>query len=234
MKRAVLIVGESSGFAKFFKTNFPEHNIIYTDSGIEGLELCKNKKPRIAFIDSNLTDVQPSELIKVISKDYFDIFTALVGSKNKTIPDEILLLPAPFKKEIVSSILENHLKSRTCLIVDDISFNRKKAAALLKKIGFKVEEADKATDVGKFFNTEYKGKIDVILIDQHMPEIKGSTFIEIVRNSKFSEIPILLYSAIEDEKATEDLVRKVGAAGFLPKNLTIETLTKEFNRLGIL
>ncbi len=111
------------------------------------------------------------------------------------------------------------------LIVDD----DKDILTLLKiKLRDKDLEIKTETSPLKALDIISNEKVDLILIDQQMPEITGLEFIEIVKE-KYTELPIILMTAFGD---IEDAVQaiKLGALHYITKPINYEELKHIVNQ----
>ncbi len=115
------------------------------------------------------------------------------------------------------------LGSITVLIVDDDAFNRQLIISLLSKIpNINYIEAENGIEALEFLAIK---KIDIILLDLHMPKLNGiDTIKEIKRNPIDSLIPIIIIT-------TDELVMKelydLGANDFLSKPFRLNQLAQK-------
>ncbi len=124
---------------------------------------------------------------------------------------------------------------KTCLIVDDIDFNRAKATVLLKGLGFNVETARCAAEVGMYFEKHGKqdiNNISVVLMDWHIPGVDGVKMVELIKQVH-SNIIVFLYTAVGDDQEGQTLAKMAGADGFISKQLSKEKLIKAFKEKGL-
>ncbi len=105
------------------------------------------------------------------------------------------------------------LGSITVLIADDDAFNRQLIISLLSKIpSIKYIEAENGIEALDFLARE---KIDIILLDLHMPKLNGiETIKEIKKSPLYSIIPIIVIST--DELVMKEFY-KLGANDFISK-----------------
>lgn len=69
-----------------------------------------------------------------------------------------------------------------------------------------------------------KQKPDLILLDLLMPQISGFDFIkQIKQNDNFSEIPVIIVSAVTDEDSIDE-IRKLGAIEYIKKPVVLTVL----------
>jgi putative two-component system response regulator len=108
----------------------------------------------------------------------------------------------------------------TILIADDDAFNRQLIISLLSKIpSIKYIEAENGIEALDFLSKE---KIDIILLDLHMPKLDGiETIKEIKRTPAHSLIPIIIIST--DELIMRQ-IRSLGADDFVSKPFKLSEL----------
>jgi len=110
--------------------------------------------------------------------------------------------------------------SITVLIADDDAFNRQLIISLLSKIPtIKYIEAENGIEALEYLSKE---KIDIILLDLHMPKLSGMNVIkEIKKDKELSLIPIIIIST--DELISKKL-KTLGADDFLSKPFKLSEL----------
>jgi putative two-component system response regulator len=118
------------------------------------------------------------------------------------------------------------LGSITVLIADDDAFNRQLIISLLSKIpSIKYIEAENGIEALDVLTRE---KIDIILLDLHMPKLDGFATIKEIKNSPFhSTIPIIIIST--DELIMKELY-KLGASDFISKPFKLSELQAKIYR----
>ncbi len=112
------------------------------------------------------------------------------------------------------------LGSITVLIADDDAFNRQLIISLLSKIpSIKYIEAENGIEALDYLARE---KIDIILLDLHMPRLNGiETIKEIKKSPLHSIIPIIVIST--DEMVMKEFY-KLGANDFISKPFKLREL----------
>lgn len=72
---------------------------------------------------------------------------------------------------------------------------------------------------------------DLIFLDLNMPLVDGRTFLsEIKKINEYANIPVIIYSTSSHSKDINDTM-KLGAAGFMTKPYSQETLVKQLQEL---
>ena len=114
--------------------------------------------------------------------------------------------------------------SITCLIVDDDKFSRTFIKTALHQIGIKsVKEAEDFDEAVGMLNLPH---IDIILLDQQMPEKTGLDFAKELRNKdNTKDIPIIMITIDTKEKTVMD-ARKLGIQEYLIKPISPLALKK--------
>ncbi|TGL87210.1 response regulator [Leptospira congkakensis] len=106
------------------------------------------------------------------------------------------------------------LMGKKVLIADDIEINRSIVIRFLKRWGIEFEEA---ADGDEVLVKLAKGKIDLILMDLHMPNVDGYTATRKIRETeKWSQIPIIALTA-SAQLETQEKIHSVGMDDFISK-----------------
>lgn len=126
------------------------------------------------------------------------------------------------------------LETVTCLIVDDDKFSRTFAKTALYQIGIKnVKEVGSAEEAKEMVATS---KIDVILLDQQMPQESGLEFAKELKNNPHEEvknIPIIMIT-IDTKERTVLEAKGLGIQEYLVKPISPLALKKRIcTALGI-
>lgn len=108
------------------------------------------------------------------------------------------------------------------LVVDDDLKSRWLLVKVIEGLGHSVIQS--ANGKHAFNTLSYNTDIEVIITDVMMPEMNGKDFIKLVRgNDCFSDIPILIISAVVDEKDVKDVLA-FNAVSFTAKPVTTEDI----------
>lgn len=114
----------------------------------------------------------------------------------------------------------------TCLIVDDDKFSRTFIKTALYQIGIKnVKEAATAKEA---MEQIHNFKIDIILLDQQMPEKNGIDFAKELKSSSVEnakDIPIIMITVDTKEKTVLD-AKELGIKEYLVKPISPLALKK--------
>ena len=122
----------------------------------------------------------------------------------------------------------------TCLIVDDDKFARTFAKTALYQIGIKnIKEVGSADEAREMVGAS---KIDVILLDQQMPQKSGLDFARELKNNPHDElknIPIIMITVDTKEKTVLE-AKILGIQEYLVKPISPLALKKRIcSALGI-
>ena len=111
------------------------------------------------------------------------------------------------------------------LIVDDEADFRESACRYLKRMGFRVDEAE---DGEEALNITVNKKFDVVILDIHMPGINGIEVLKQLQERDPSSKVIMLTGGGTIENAVESI--KLGAYDFLTKPAKLDDLTRLVRR----
>jgi len=124
-------------------------------------------------------------------------------------------------------------ESIVCLVVDDDKFSRTFVKTALYQIGIKnVKEVGSADEAREIISA---AKIDVILLDQQMPNINGLDFVRELKNNPIAgkNIPIIMITVDTKEKTVLD-AKGLGIHEYLVKPISPMALKKRIcSALGI-
>jgi CheY-like chemotaxis protein len=113
---------------------------------------------------------------------------------------------------------------RTVLVVDDDAATRRLYAAFLEK-DYEVVSAD--TGVGAVELVE-KQAMDLVVMDLNLPGLDGWMAMSLIR-ARRPDLPFLICTSLTDPEL-EGRARTAGAAGFLRKPVTAESLRRAVDR----
>jgi signal transduction histidine kinase/DNA-binding response OmpR family regulator/ligand-binding sensor protein len=193
--------------SKLIKQSFDPENtpkiIMITEYGREEIFLLAKSKIFDGFL---IKPVSTSQL--------FDIICTIFNIKQQ---DNIDLINIP-KKNILE---DKTLKKASILLVEDNKINQTVAKELLEVSGAIVEIAENGREaINKISNNNY----DAVLMDIQMPVMDGyQTTIEIRKNEKFKDLPIIAMTAYAMEEDTAKCY-KVGMNDYISKPVDYEIL----------
>lgn len=124
--------------------------------------------------------------------------------------------------------------SLVCLVIDDDKFSRTFIKTALYQIGIKnTKEAANTSEAIELINNF---KIDIILLDQQMPEQNGLEFAKALKSGKIvgaKNIPIIMITVDTKEKTVLD-AKEIGIQEYLVKPISPLALKKRiYSAFGI-
>lgn len=118
-----------------------------------------------------------------------------------------------------------NLENITCLIVDDDKFSRTFIKTALYQIGIKnTKEANNPQEAQELLNDF---KIDVILLDQQMPEKSGLEFAKELKSGmgRYQNVPIIMIT-VDTKEQTVLNAKSLGIHEYLVKPISPMALKK--------
>lgn len=113
------------------------------------------------------------------------------------------------------------------LIVDDSEVVREVARLTLEKAGYSVRTIESAFQLNRAIRED---RPDLILLDVHMPALRGDQAAAILSQYRFSQgITVLLHSDMEEDLLAA-MAHETGATGYLRKTTDAGTLVGEVRR----
>jgi len=109
---------------------------------------------------------------------------------------------------------KNQLTTGRILVVDDDSMNREMLSRRLRKMGYKVREADN----GNHALDELKQRpFDLVLLDIIMPELDGFRTLEFMKKDPMlRHVPVIMLTALDEVESTVRCI-EAGAEDYVPK-----------------
>ncbi len=93
------------------------------------------------------------------------------------------------------SILEYGAQAPTILIIDELDLNRRLLKAMLKTSSYRILEATSPSEGLAILDRE---KVDLLVVDQMMPEMSGTEFCQRVKNDRRTQlVPVLVTTSIQ-------------------------------------
>jgi putative two-component system response regulator len=114
------------------------------------------------------------------------------------------------------SVLEDAAQAPTLLIVDEIDLNRRLLRAMLKTAPYHILEAKRPSEAMAILDRE---KVDLVIVDQVMPEMSGTEFCELIKKDRRTQlVPVLMTTSVQGME-NEVAGYESGADEFLLKPL---------------
>ena len=115
-------------------------------------------------------------------------------------------------------------ETRRVLVVDDTRFFRSTLSDLLRGEGWEVFEAEDGR-AGVNEALRHAGNLDLILVDLQMPEMDGFEMLRRLQNDERARtVPALAMTADHPDLDQMDVLRSLGARGFIDKTLPMSEL----------
>ena len=93
------------------------------------------------------------------------------------------------------NVLEDAAQAPTVLIVDDLDLNRRLLKAMLRTASYHILEAKRPSEAFVILDRE---KIDLVVVDQVMPEMGGIEFCQLVKNDRRTQlVPVLMTTSVQ-------------------------------------
>jgi len=116
----------------------------------------------------------------------------------------------------------------TILLVDDDEMILDTGREILTKLGYMVIPAGSGSTAIKLFK-EYKGRIDVVLLDMVMPEIGGGEVFDRIKEI-IPDIKVLLTSGYSQDGEADEILKR-GCDGFIQKPFRALVLSKKLREI---
>lgn len=114
------------------------------------------------------------------------------------------------------SVLEEAAQVPTLMIVDEIDLNRRLLRAMLKAAPYRILEAKRPSEALAILERE---KVDLVIVDQVMPEMSGTEFCQLIKNDRRTQLTPLLMTTSVQGMENEVAGFESGADEFLVKPL---------------
>ena len=126
-------------------------------------------------------------------------------------------------------------KTTLALVVDDMSLGRLSGKNLLKECGFvDIKMASSGVEAWKILEEEDKANrpIQLILCDWIMPDMSGIELVKKLKTRTWKVTPFIILVTAETDMELVKQARSEGAAGYVRKPLTLQTLQAALEKLG--
>ncbi len=119
------------------------------------------------------------------------------------------------------------------LFVDDSITTRQSIRNMVEVLNVDCLEAGNGIEALEVLD-QYKGKVDLILLDWEMPEMDGRQFLGIIKKDpRYRSIPVIMLTTINQKEKMIDAIR-AGAKQYLTKPFSGEDLlTRIVQTLGV-
>lgn len=117
-----------------------------------------------------------------------------------------------------------------CLVVDDSRVIRKVACRILKDLAFESEEA---ADGAAALQACRRKMPDAILLDWHMPNMDGISFLRALRGESGGNRPVVVFCTTENDVAHITEALGAGADEYIMKPFDRDILEAKFAEVGL-
>jgi len=220
----VEIISATDGLHAMSLLDQHEIDVILTDIKMpymDGLELCREVKA--------MRGRQSLPVVIMSSTDSEDeVEQGFLAGASAYVPKNMLqeeLIPT------LQSMLEHYrfTRDKTLLVVDDSASIRTLVMQGLIHAGYEVYGAENGSEALKFL--ESNKWVDLVISDLQMPEIDGYQLLrEIIGNSLFASMPVIMMSSVSDSATMRRLTRQ-GASAYLVKPFHLDELLILVDRL---
>jgi two-component system chemotaxis response regulator CheY len=230
---------------------FLDFEVSEAGDGQEGLErLRRLGKPDLVLVDWNMPVMNGLEFVRAVraEQSYAEMPLVMVTTETETDRvTEVLDAGAneyvmkPFTQDMIVSKLDllgiahgslaQQVPRKIALVIDDSRIVRLILRQKLEALGFEVVEASDGRKGLEIL--EQMERVDLVLVDQHMPDMDGLTFLQAVRTAGCHDGVRLVMVTGQDGSAQEEAARRAGADDFLVKSSDQEALLATLQKLGL-
>ena len=108
------------------------------------------------------------------------------------------------------------MTEETILVVDDEASLRRTLEKMLQRAGYAVQTAGDPEQAQGMLESE---RVDLAILDLQMPKLSGFGVLEELKNMQRPLPPIVVMTGVHDSHDDINIVRDMGASGFLDKSL---------------
>jgi putative two-component system response regulator len=160
------------------------------------------------------TDCPPGLIFLSVSADGY--LSIVLGIDLKPDPPRTLDAFGRARTPNWDNVLEDAPQAPTILIVDEIDLNRRLLRAMLKTARYHILEARRPSEAFAILDRE---KVDLLIVDQAMPEMSGTDFCGLVKNDRRTQLIPVLVTTSQQGVDNEVAGFESGADEFLIKPL---------------
>ena len=182
----------------------------------------------MAVLDLNLPDAPNGEVVDYVSSKNIPA-VVLTGSFNPSVRQALfsknvidyLVKESRADLEHISALIRSLSENKDIkiLVVDDSRVSRYRTAALLKRRGYQVLEAEDGV-VGR--QVAEKEHVQLVITDYNMPEADGFELVKNLRQTHGKDVMSIIGLSSEDDSAVSAGFLKLGANDFLKKPFSVE------------
>ncbi len=109
------------------------------------------------------------------------------------------------------------------LLIDDSAIMRMMLKSLLKQVN--ITDVVEAGNGIEGLEALSQHVIDLVILDLHMPEMDGPSFLREVKKSQWAAVPVVVVSSDSDADQVEE-TKNLGACSYITKPFRVEGLQK--------
>lgn len=238
---SVLIVDDDDDLCKLLSLKLSEKGIAAETvrNGDKALKILSLKKPDLVILDIMMPEMSGHELLRRLKQDPEYVTIPVIMLTGKTNEKDVTnarhsgaldYIVKPFDPDVLVAKISTYLDSvrRTVLIADNDSHIAQLMASKYRNEGFRVLTAG---DGVKAWNTIYRAKPDLVVLDILMPGMDGLTVLENMRrDASTKDIPVIVVST----RAEKDQVQEgfeAGAQEYMVKPIMTDELVERSRNL---
>ncbi len=205
--KTVLIIDDDPTVSELMKRHLlkENYNVVVAPNGKDGVKLAREITPDVITLDILMPEMDGWSVLRTLKadpkvSDIPVIMASILDEKNKGFSlGAADFLSKPVQKDYLMKAIRNLIGDKDnlkiCLIEDDNSL-RFTIKEILEKQNVKIIEAENGkVGISVLKNEEIKP--DLILLDLMMPVMNGFEFLKVIRETEFSNIPILVLTGAD-------------------------------------
>ncbi len=205
--KTVLIIDDDPTVSELMKRHLlkENYNVVVAPNGKDGVKLAREITPDVITLDILMPEMDGWSVLRTLKadpkvSDIPVIMASILDEKNKGFSlGAADFLSKPVQKDYLMKAIRNLIGNKDnlkiCLIEDDNSL-RFTIKEILEKQNVKIIEAENGkVGISVLKNEEIKP--DLILLDLMMPVMNGFEFLKVIRETEFSNIPILVLTGAD-------------------------------------
>ena len=205
--KTVLIIDDDPTVSELMKRHLlrENYNVVVAPNGKDGVKLAREISPDVITLDILMPEMDGWSVLRTLKadpkvSDIPVIMASILDEKNKGFSlGAADFLSKPVQKDYLMKAIRNLIGDKDnlkiCLIEDDNSL-RFTIREILEKQNVKIVEAENGK-VGISILKNEEIKPDLILLDLMMPVMNGFEFLKVIRETEFSNIPILVLTGAD-------------------------------------
>ncbi|MGQ0528010.1 MAG: response regulator [Alphaproteobacteria bacterium] len=120
---------------------------------------------------------------------------------------------------------------KSCLIIEDSKVVRTVIKRIVERFGFESREAENGQEGFDFCCTSMP---DIAIVDQYMPAVSGTQFLEKLKDLKPPRLPLIIFCSADNNVEHIKTALDKGADEYIMKPFDGEIMRAKFTLLGLL